>query len=252
MLRFDDFSKTLTGTSDELRAKPSNGISEMGKTLVDAVVDLRAFQECGLLGDGMNGLLAALEGKQAAFDVLNSFGSEVSRSHDHVKAAATDVVEVLHKLVQKEEAKDLVCDIRQMAVRLAHLAQWLQSGMSAVGNPEEYAASVPRHGEQHGHEALHALAKKPSKKALIAFWTKALTDKGQSAASSPKTKTKRSYGSFTLDDAEEVDDVEEDGDDVKAAPAKKSKKAKKADVDEDDDDVEAAPAKKAKKARKAK
>ena len=31
----------------------------------------------------------------------------------------------------------------------------------------------------------------------------------------PKTKTKRSYGSFTLDDAEAVDDVEEDGDDVK-------------------------------------
>ena len=66
-------------------------------------------------------MLAALKGKQAAFDMLNSFGSEVSHSHDHVTAAATDV-EVLRKLVQKEQAKDLVCGFRRMAVRLAHLA----------------------------------------------------------------------------------------------------------------------------------
>ena len=71
MLKFEDFTKTLTGTSDELRAKPSNGVSEMGKTLVDAVVDLRNFQESGLLGEG---LLAALERKQAAFDDLNTSG----------------------------------------------------------------------------------------------------------------------------------------------------------------------------------
>ena len=134
LLKFHDFTKT--GTSDELRAKPSNGVSEMGKTLVDAVVDLRGFYDSGLLGEGMNGLLAALEGKQAAFKVLNTFGSEVNRSHDHIKAATTDAVELLQKLVQKEQAQDLVVEIRQMAVRLAHLAQWLHSGMSAVADPE--------------------------------------------------------------------------------------------------------------------
>ena len=46
--------------------------------------------------------------------------------------------------------------------------------------------------------------------------------------------------------------MEEDGDDVKAAPAKKSNKTTKADVDEDDEDLEAGPAKTGKKARKAK
>ena len=150
---------------------------------------------------------------------------------------------LLRKLVQKEQAKDLVCDFHQMAVRLAHLAQrhehGRQPGTARCRGWVARGVAWQRGLAGAGKEDVQVSR-------LIACWAKALTDKGQSAASSPKTKTKRSYGSFTLDDAEAVDDVEEDGDDVKAAPAKKSNKTKKADVDEDDEDLEAGPAKKGK------
>ncbi|CAJ1332735.1 unnamed protein product, partial [Effrenium voratum] len=193
-LDFAKFTKTLTGTSDELRAKPSNGISEMAKTLVDATKDLRDFQEAGLVGDGLDGLLTALEKRTAALDVLNSFGSEVSRSLSHVQAASTDVVELLQRLGSRADARDLICDMRRSSVRLAHLAQWLHAGMSAACDPRAYAEDVPRHSEQHGADALKDLAKTPSAKRLAKFWTMALMEKQtQSGAGTSKPAVKRRY-----------------------------------------------------------
>ena len=100
-------------------------MSEMGKTMVDAVVDLRAFQECMRPP-------AALKGKQAAFDVLNSFGSEVSRSHDCCASSSR----------RNKPRTSSATSTRWLCA-----SRTWPSGMSAVGNPEQHVAAGGWHGE---------------------------------------------------------------------------------------------------------
>lgn len=92
MLSFDEFSDTLNASSDEMRAKPANGISEAACTFLRAGEDLRYFQKHGLLGSGLNSLLNVVERESANFDTLNTFGGkDVRRSEAHVRAAVNDL-----------------------------------------------------------------------------------------------------------------------------------------------------------------
>ena len=207
-LPYDDFSATLNATSDEMRAKPSNGISEAAYTFLAAAEDCRDFQKKNLLGSGLDSLLGILERHQQAFETLNTFGNnEVRRSEEHVRAAVAEVTDVMAKLGQNTKAQSLVCDLRMMAVRLAHLAQWLHSTMSMCADPVRFGKSVPRPDVQHGSVALRALqtaSLQHGKTALVDFLTAALVEKNSNQG---KTKFSKKVAVDTYDnlDLEDID-----------------------------------------------
>jgi hypothetical protein len=207
-LPFDDFSATLNATSDEMRAKPSNGISEASYTFLAAAEDCRDFQKKNLLGSGLDSLLGILERHQQAFQTLNTFGNnEVRRSEDHVRAAVAEVTDVMAKLGQNTKAQSLVCDLRMMAVRLAHLAQWLHSTMSMCAEPVKFGKSVPRPDVQHGSVALRALqtaSQQHGKAALVDFLTAALVEKNSNQGKTKFSK-KLPVGTYDNLDLEEID-----------------------------------------------
>jgi hypothetical protein len=207
-LPYDDFSATLNATSDEMRAKPSNGISEAACTFLAAAEDCRDFQKKNLLGSGLDSLLGILERHQQAFQTLNTFGNnDVRRSEDHVRAAVAEVTDVMAKLGQNTKAQSLVCDLRMMAVRLGHLAQWLHSTMTMCAEPVKFGKSVPRPDVQHGSVALRALqtaSQQHGKAALVDFLTAALVEKNNNQG---KTKFSKKLPVATYDnlDLEEID-----------------------------------------------
>jgi hypothetical protein len=230
ILSFSEFSDTLNASSDEMRAKPANGISEAASTLLGAGEALRDFQKKHLLGDGMDSLLNILERHQQAFEVLNTFGgTEVRRSTEHVKAAVQEVIDVMSKLGKNSKAQALVCDLRILSVRMAHTAQWLHSLMSMAATPVKYGKAVPRPDIQHGSAALKALqnaSQAEAHQALIDFLTAALCEKNNSQGKHRRSK-KSDVKTYTNLDLEEVDVEDKDDDLLDADVSLPSKKEKK-------------------------
>ena len=177
-LDYHDFSKTLSALSDEMRAKPHNGISEAAATFKEGTEALREFQRKGLVGTGVNSLLSTFETQQPCFEVLDSFGgADVSRNKDDIEAAARSFVSLFAKLGSNGTAQNLVCDLRRCAVRMAHMAQWLQSSMSMAAEPSTFAKSVPRPEQQHGGHELAAVKQQGTQESLVRFLTSALSEK---------------------------------------------------------------------------
>lgn len=205
MLTFDEFSKTLNAQSDETRAKPCNGWSEAADVFKAATVDLRTFQAKGLLGKGLNSLLSIMETNGSCLDVLNTYGAEVSRDAVHTRAACADFVDIFTKLSKSSIAKNLVVDMRQCAVRLAHMAQWMHSIMSMCEGPVAYAKSIPRPDAQLGSVELKALqaATQDAQTKLVEYMTAALLQKCKS------TKQRSSQGG-TVDDYSQADLLSQD------------------------------------------
>ena len=201
-LDFEDFSKTLNALSDEMRAKPWNGISEACQTFKHATSELRAFQEKGIVGAGMNGLLSVIETQNPALDVLDTYGSNNQRGRSDVGAAVTDLLTTMRKLSRNNAAKSLIVDMRQCAVRMAHLAQWLQSVMSMADKPLDFSNAVPAPDKQYGSEALKRLrsgAEENGFKLLCDFITEALVLKnGVRGRGAQATQSIKQYDNVDL------------------------------------------------------
>ena len=226
VMGFEDFSKTLNASSDEMRAKPCNGVSEAAATFKDSVNDLRTFQTKAIVGDGLNPLLTLLEKQRPVFETLDSFGSEVRRDREHLSAAVEDFVTLFQKLGGNQKARALVCDLRQCSVRMAHLAQWLHSSMSMCEDPIAYGKSVPRADMQHGGTELKHLcgaSRSEGKANLVKFLTAALLDKNGVKGKPRAPADLGSYADMDLEAEPAAADGAEDelleADELLAAPA---------------------------------